>query len=215
MILNEIGSGPARRGLRGLGEVRLSKRGRQLLDNSAKACGGSAEWRVRKLGEARDALALSQLAPHRITVQHLDLDEALRLIVAMQVPVARRPGGVGDVAVAQGALLALTYRHEAMLLPQPGFVFVQILAPRDVFHAQVGFDGVQPLCLGAQLPAGVRLSEILLMTYGALSMQTVQLDELDPAGVLHPQAARWWRQSADSIPLTRVPFLGGDRAWPT
>jgi hypothetical protein len=39
-------------------------------------------------------------------------------------------------------------------------------------------------------------------------MQTLKIDERDAAGVLNPQAARWWQQNTDRIPLTSVPFLG-------
>ena len=209
MLLKEVPQGSTRRGLRGLGKVALSARLERILSTAAESCGGTAEWRVRKMGEARDLLALSQIAPQRIEVQHLDLDQPLRAIVGMKVPVPCRAAGSRDVAVAAGALLAFTYRQEALLEPQPGFAFVQILAPRDVYHAQVNFDGVQALCLGAQLPAGVRVRELLLMAYGALSLQTVQLDTRDPAGVLNGQAAEWWLQNKHRIPLTRTPFLGG------
>jgi hypothetical protein len=73
---------------------------------------------------------------------------------------------------------------------------------------------VQPLCLGARLPAGIRVKELVLMAYGALSMQTVMIDELDPAGVLNPVAARWWQANTDRIPLSRAAFLSPEDEGP-
>jgi hypothetical protein len=61
--------------------------------------------------------------------------------------------------------------------------------------------------LGAKLPAGIRLTELLLLTYGALAYQSVSLDWLDPAGVLNPDAAVYLQANPQYVPLTREPFL--------
>ena len=100
-----------------------------------------------------------------------------------------------------------------MLTPQPGYAFVSILQPRPVWHSNVSPDQNQVLCLGPQLPAGIPLKEIILMTYGALTLQTTQLDRLDPAGVLNPAAAEWWQHNTQWIPLTREPFLRRGETW--
>ena len=92
-------------------------------------------------------------------------------------------------------------------MPQPGYAFVRILLPRPVWHSNVSPDLNQVLCLGPRLPAGIPLKEIILMTFGALTMQTTQLDLLDPAGVLNPAAADWWQRNTSRIPLSREPFL--------
>ena len=89
---------------------------------------------------------------------------------------------------------------------QPGYAFVEVLEPRGVWLPAVD-EARQAVCLGPELPVGIRVSELVLMTYGALSMQTTQLDERDSAGVFNPEAAVWWQQNADRIPLTRTPFL--------
>ena len=88
----------------------------------------------------------------------------------------------------------------------PGPAFVQIFAPQDVWLPAVKLPE-QPLCLGATLPAGIRVRSLVLMTYGALSMQAIQVNEIDPAGVFNAEAARWWQQNMHWIPLTRKPFL--------
>jgi hypothetical protein len=128
----------------------------------------------------------------------------------LRVPVPCRPGGVGDLVIEPEAVLGLTYPEEALRQAMPGYSFLQVLAPSDVWHANVAFGPVRPLCLGTALPAGVRVKELVLMAYGALSMQTVQIDEQGPAGVLNAAAALWWQQNTARAPLSRAPFLRPD-----
>jgi hypothetical protein len=45
------------------------------------------------------------------------------------------------------------------------------------------------------------------MAYSALSMQSIQIDSFDPAGVMNAPAATWWQANVDRIPLTTAPFL--------
>ena len=83
-----------------------------------------------------------------------------------------------------------------------------ILAPANVWHANVSAEiPGQPLCLGESLPVGPRSVEIILSSYGALSMQTVMTDEADPVGVMNIEAAKWWQQNAQLIPLSDTAFL--------
>lgn len=193
-------------GLSALDEVVLRPGLQRVLDAAVASCGGPAVWRARKQAEARDLLALSQMTP-RFAVQQLDLREALRALAVMRVPVPRHPDASGALCVGSRAVLGIRYVFEALRTPQPGYAFVQILAPGDVWHANVVPDPAQALCLGTHLPAAIPLKEIVLMTYGALSMQTVMIDELDAAGVFNGEAARWWQANQDKIPLTRAPFL--------
>src|SRR5215475_10624466 len=94
------------------------------------------KWRRRKQAAAHELLALAQLS-QRITIQYLDLTEAIRTVFTLRVPVPCRRGGVGPFHVAPMAVIGLTYRPEAALRPQPGFSFAEILEPRDVFHPNV------------------------------------------------------------------------------
>jgi hypothetical protein len=198
--------------LSALGEVALSPENQRRLDAAAATSGGPPLWRARKLAEARDLLALSQIAG-RLTVQALDLDEALRVLLHLRVPVpcldAQRRFEAAPLAV-----LGLTYRQEALRQQLPGYAFVQVLLPQNPWHANIAMDRGRPLCLGTQLPAGIRCKELVLMAYGALSMQTVQIDEMDVAGVLNVEAARWWQQNTHRIPLTRTPFLAAEGSLP-
>ena len=194
------------RGLSALTQVKLGAFGRRLLDSAGRTLGGPMTWQNRKLAEAYDLLALAQIAS-RFSVEFLDLRESLRAVATLQAPVPCLPDAGGNLRIAQRALLGIRYPEEALRTPLPGFSFVEILEPKGVWHANVSAESVQMLCLGAQLPAGIQLKEIVLMTYGALIMATVMIDELDPAGVLNPEAARWWQHNIKLVPLSRASFL--------
>jgi len=202
-------------GLTALEQVTLSKEHQRLLDTSAANCGGSAAWRARKQVEARSLFQLSQLAPPgRMTVIDCDLRAALKMMIALEVPVPCRDER-GELLIHYGAMLGLTYMEEALRQPSPGYAFVCLLGPRGVWHANVAANVPhQPLCLGATLPTGIPCVELVIAAYGALSMQSVMVDERDPAGVLNIEAARWWQQNTHRIPLTRTPFLS-PKAGPT
>jgi hypothetical protein len=177
-----------------------------IWDSASKVCGGPAACRQRMLAEAHDLLAMAQVSG-RLLVHWLDLSCGLRAKVELEVPVPCLPGASGSLQLAPRALLGLMYPQETMFVSLPGYSFVRILMPRPVWHSNVTPDHNQALCLGPRLPAGIPLREIVLMTYGALTMQTTQLDLLDPAGVLNPAAADWWQHNSNLIPLTREPFL--------
>ncbi len=214
------GSKPAA-SLAALHAVELSPAYRAIFDQVAPGCAGPEPWRRRKLGAAHELLALAQVSG-RLVIHYLDLTVALRAVFRMTVPVPCRRGGRGPLVVAPAAQLGLVYRQEAMLTAQNGLSFFEILEPRDVFHAnvatshwppdaQVGAPShsaprAQMLCLGSQLFPGIKLVDLVLMAYGALSLQTTQFSLADPAGVLNPEAARWFQANATHIPLTREPF---------
>lgn len=196
-------------GLAALAQVTLSPENQRLLDEAMNGAGGPPPWKHRKHAEARDLMALSQIA-QRLRVGSLDLTADLRALLLLRVPVPCRPGGVGELVIEPQAVLGLTYPQEALRQALPGYGFLQVLAPADVWHANVAFGPVRPLCLGAALPANVRVKELVLMAYGALSMQTVQIDEQDAAGVMNAAAALWWQNNTARVPLTRTAFLSPD-----
>jgi hypothetical protein len=193
-------------GLSALEKVQLSSAKQKMLDSARRSCSGPAVWRNRKSAEARDLLALEEIAG-RFQVEFLDLQESLRALVGMRVPTPCLPDLEGNLYIAPHIRLGITYPEEALRLPMPGFALVEIMHPRQVWHANVSTEGAQMLCLGVQLPAGIQLKDIILMAYGAISMQTVMIDEMDAAGVLNPDAARWWQQNIHRIPLSRETFF--------
>jgi len=192
--------------LAALSSFRLNAYHQAVHDTARQTCGGPPACRQRKLAEAHDLLALAEMS-RRLDVHWIDLTTDLRAKVRMRVPVPCRPHPDGPLRVAPFVFLGVTYPERAAILPQPGYAFVRILAPGPIWHSNVGPEPNQVLCLGPSLPAGIPLKEIVLMTYGALTMQTTQLDLSDPAGVLNPEAADWWQRNPQLIPLTIEPFL--------
>jgi hypothetical protein len=202
----EASTMPKRIGLANLHELRLDSYYEAILESAEKNSSGSAACRQRLLSEAHDLLALAQLS-RRLVVHWVDLSADLRVKLELEVPVPVRLDPLGPVQVVQRALLGLRYPREAMLSAQAGYAFIRILAPHQVWHSNVSSDPNQVLCLGPKLPAGIPVKEIILMTFGALSLQTTQINAQDPAGVLNPAAADWWQRNPKMIPLTREPFL--------
>jgi hypothetical protein len=181
----------------------------------AREADGDGIWRARKAAEVRDLLALTEIAPvGRLRIEELDVRTSLRALLLLRVPVPVGAPEAGTLGLARHALLGFRYPREALHRALPGTAFVQILAPQGVFHANVARDPVQPLCLGATLPPGVRVTELVLMAYGALSMQAVMLDASDPAGVMNIEAARFWLAHRERLPLSATPFLVGDDVAP-
>ena len=193
-------------GLSALSSVTLNPRNQRLLDLAKQTCGGPAPWAARKLTETRDLLALGQIS-QRLNVQFVELSDALRALFYLRVTVATLADPAGELKIANYATIGLTYRPEAVRLPQPGYSFIQILAPSHAWYPAVARELGQPLCLGPSLPAGIRVRELVLMTYGALSMQTVQIDPANSAGVFNFESALWYQARLDRIPLSRAPFL--------
>jgi hypothetical protein len=201
-----------RLGIFDLDRVELDEHATRGLAALASTSLGSPVWKARKAAEARSLLALAHIAP-RMQVLAMDASAALLAIVRLRVPVACLPPGLrsqtgrAELVIADHADLALRYPEELLRVPLPGYALVQVLEPRDVWHPNCSTDGSQRLCLGAKLPRGYPLREAVLTSYSALCLAAVTLDELDPAGVLNAEAARWWQAHATRIPLSRAAFL--------
>jgi len=210
MNLKDVGRGeprPPGNGLSGLEGVPLGFNRERFLEAAAAGSGGSPAWRHRKRAEARELLALSRLAPKRMNVEQLDLSESLRAVIHLRAPVPARRLGRDELVILPGALLGLRYRQQALLTPQPGASFIQILEPQGVFLAQVPANPPYSLCLAPTLPPGIPCKELILLSYAALTLQVFQLDVAHAAGVFHPAAALWWQENPGRIPLTHEPFL--------
>jgi hypothetical protein len=188
-----------------LGEVTLTPANERLLAMAQSTAAGSPAWRARKTGEARDMLALGQES-ERYRVDGLDLSHDLRALLTMHVPVPCLPDPAGPLQFAPLARLGLSYEEHSLKWPAAGTSFVQLIFPRHAWLPNLGRP-TQTLCLGASLPAGIRVTEILHMVFGALTLQTVQMDLLDAAGVLNPEAALWWQRNLDKVPTTREGFI--------
>ncbi len=198
---------PPGSGLSGLEGVPLGFNRERFLEAAVAGSGGSPLWRNRKSAEARELLALSRLAPKRINVEQLDLSESLRAVIHLRAPVPTRRPGSDELVILPDALLGLQYRQQALLTPQPGASFIQILEPEGVFLAQVPTQPPYCLCLAPTLPPGIPCKELVLSAYAALTLQTFQIDVTHAAGVFNPLAALWFQQNPGRIPLTHEPFL--------
>jgi hypothetical protein len=196
-------------GLADLQSLPLSPQSQRVLDHLCTEMLGPPSWRRRKRIEAHGLMALAQIAP-RLVIRHLDLRTELGAIVELRdTPVPCMKPGQNDIELAEGTVLAIKYPEAILLGPIPGTQPVRVLEPHHVFHSNVAYgDPMPPLCLGANVPRGFPLREMVLTAYGALTLQAISLDALDPAGVLNPQAVIWYQANASRVPLTTMSFLG-------
>jgi hypothetical protein len=203
--------------LSALHEVELTAPYRAIYERVAPGAAGPEPWKRRQLGAAHEMLALAQVSG-RMVIQFLELGAALRAVFLLRVPVPCRNAGTGPLVLEPAAQLGFTYRQEAMTLAQPGYSFFEILAPRDVHHPNIAPSylppGAQVLCLGPSLPAGIKVVDLILAAYAAISLQSVQFSLTDSAGLLHPAAAIFLQTSNTPIPLTRDPFVMPKEAVP-
>jgi hypothetical protein len=180
----------------------------RFLEQACEGALGPKPWVIRKRAEAFDLCAMAQRSP-RLTLVGLDLSTELRALLRLEVPVATRPDGE-ELVIADHADLVLIYPMHALRAALPGYAFVRVLSPGAVWHPNVARDSGgqgQALCLGTQVPAGLPVRELVLASYGALAMQTLQVDERDAAGVMNLEAARWWQLNFKRAPLTRAGLM--------
>jgi hypothetical protein len=209
MSIHNQANFPADFDLTQLGNVPLDLRHSRTLQLASSSCGGSPMWRNRKLAEARMACALAQIS-ERVAILSLDLREDIRLHLLMRVPVACLPNPGGPLQIAPVAELGIVYPSNAVTEPQPGYSFVSLLNPMASYPNISSPATGQRICLGTTL-VGIRLYEILFMVYRALTLQTVQFDALDSAGIMNPTAADWFQRHPEKIPLTTESFIRLDQ----
>jgi hypothetical protein len=194
-------------GLKDLENVALDPRNRHMLDQAMQHCGGDPATRNRKQAEANELLALSQIAPPgRLIIENLDLREHLRALLVMEVPVACQPKENNELEISDRALIGFTYPNAGFQRPLPGYAFFQIMLPRNVWLAQIK-QPEQALCIAPLVPACTRTAMLMLRAYGALSMQSIQIDVKDPAGLFNADIAQWWQDNLDRVPLTTTALL--------
>jgi hypothetical protein len=98
-------------GLSNLDSVLLLPEHEEQLARLRKYSLGSPTWRMRKYTEARDLLALVQIAP-RMTLLALEGTTALRAIVRLRTTVPCLTPGADDLVVGDTVDLAIRYREE-------------------------------------------------------------------------------------------------------
>jgi len=207
----------ARPGLASLNEIPLTTLNLRRLEEAStgmQGMKGMEPWEDRKKSEARQLLALEQLAgPSRKRVVSLDLDQDLRAAVWLDVPVAMTPAPDGTLKVARGAVIGIIYPQVILSMSLPGFALVCLVDPvAGAYYPNVGTTRGQRMCLGATLPVGIPVSELVLLSYGLLTGQTIMMDTADSAGVMNVDAAHYWSANRDKMPLSSTPFLQPDPA---
>ena len=204
----------ARPGLASLSEIPLTRQNQQRLEQISADMMGVVPWRDRKKSEARQLLALEQLAGRsRMRVISLDGSQDLRAEVWLDVPVAMTPAPDGSLSVIRGAVIGVVYPPVILSMSLPGFALVSLVEPASgAFYPNVGATRGQRMCLGATLPVGIPVSELVLLSYGLLTGQTIMLDTSDSAGVMNVEAAHYWSANQDKMPLSSTPFLGPNPA---
>jgi hypothetical protein len=205
-------SGPL--GLSDLKRLPLDAENQRALDQRLNDMLGSRAWCLRKRAEAHGLMALSQIAP-RLIIRHLDLrTDIVALLELRDTPVPCMSPGAPDIHIVYGALTAIEYPADILIKPLPGTRPVRLIQPTNAWHSNIGPPDVQPaaICLGHNVPRGLPLTEMVLLSYAALTLQAVSLDYQDSAGVLNPEAAIWWQSNAHRAPLTTASFLDPLRA---
>ena len=199
-------------GISRLSEIVLKDAYRAHFEAAMASCLGPISFRNRKKVEFHEFLALAQISG-RIRPFVANLEDSMQLVFALRAPVPVM-GADGILQIADEAHLHLCYREEAMKRPQPGHSFVQVLQPSGVWLPNISLPTptqpglpVQAICLGASLPARIRVRELILMTYGALTLQAIQMNAFDAAGIMNREASDWWQRNLARIPLTYEPFL--------
>ena len=130
-------------------------------------------------------MALSQIAPpERLIVEALDLREHLRAMLLLEVPVACQPKENNEPEMFEPGLDRLHVSQRGFPAAAAGLLLIfRSCSPRNVWLAQIK-QPEQALCIAPQVPAGTRTAMLLLRAYGALSMQSIQIDVRDPAGTV-------------------------------
>jgi hypothetical protein len=203
-------------GLSALQTLPLLPENQRALDERLDDMQGTTAWRQRKRVEARALIALSQIAS-RLVIRALDLrTEVHALIELRDTPVSCMAPGASDIHIVIGALIAIEYPAEILIGPLSGTRTTRLIRPANVYHSNIGPPDVSPpaVCLGANTPRGFPLTEIVLTTYAALTLQAISLDYRDSTGVLDPAAAIWWQANARRAPLTTAPFIDVSHARP-
>ncbi len=204
----------ARPGLASLNEITLSPLNQRRLEQVSADMQGVAPWQDRKKSEAGQLLALEQLAgAARMRVMSLDIEQDLRTAVWLDVPVAMTPDGDGTLNIMRGAVIGIIYPQVILSMPLPGFALVCLVQPGSgAYYPNVGTSHGQRMCLGATLPVGIPVSELVLLSYALLTGQTIMMDTADSAGVMHVDAAHYWSANQHRMPLSPTPFLQPDLA---
>ena len=174
---------------------------RKILQSALADNVGRREWREYKAEQARELVDLCVRSP-RMTLLGLDLTGDFGAVYGIVMPVPCRPQG-DRLRLAQHAVFHLRYAEEWRWQPPAGYEPLGVLDPMDLFGPNMVAAPAGGVCLG-RIPAGIPVREIALLGYFAVTLQTHQLNEIDPQGILNPAACEYFRAHPEWLPLTHA-----------
>jgi hypothetical protein len=169
--------------------------------------GGGRAWRQWKKVAAERLVDLIGNSP-RMELFELNLEGDLEAVFEIRCPVPRRPEN-DRLVIGNRAVCYLLFQDRWRFESPPGWALFGVLSPDDLFHSNLNDARPQwrgALCLGG-LPPNTQPTQILLAAYDALTLQAINIDETDPAGVLNPEASEFYRRHPEYLPLTRAGLL--------
>ena len=176
----------------------------EMLDRATTRNGGGRPWRQWKRKSIESVLEMIVKSP-RMDLLELNLEGDLEMVFAIRCPVPRWPQN-GKLLIGDHVVAHLIYQEAWRFESPPGWAPLGILWPPDLFHSNSRPHLRGALCLGG-LPPNTPPKQIILAAYDALTLQSINTDETDPAGVLNPQASDFYRRHPDYLPLTRAGLL--------
>ena len=177
------------------------ERHRRLLRKALQRNGGARDWRGWKAGSIEEFMAMVAKAP-RMTVLELSLDGDLDIAYRIEMPVPRWPVD-GRLRIGDHAVFHLHYEDSWRWEPFPGWAPVGLFHPLDPFHPNCRPHFRGAICLGV-VPPATKPTELVLLGFYTLCLQTVSLDETDPLGVLNVEACQFYRDHPEYVPLSRA-----------
>lgn len=175
---------------------------RRVVEQALAANTGKRPWRATKENALRDVLAVTEQTS-RVRVLAADIEGDLSLFLWLRAPAPCWPTN-GQLGIATEAIVHLCYQELWLSEAPHGQAPAGIIQPFNFYAPNAAPAPRASLCLGV-LPAGLPVSELLQLTYLALTLQTLTLDETE--GVLNPHACDFYRDHPQFIPLTRTSLL--------
>ena len=163
---------------------------------------GDRRWRAWKQVQADELIELVG-SSSRIGLLDVNLEGDFNALVYISTPVPIAPEH-GRLRIGDHALVHLHYESVWLSEPIPSWMPAGVVSPRGLFLPNAAMGMQQPICLGAISP-GTPVTDLLLLSYYALSLQTAMLDETE--GVMNAQACEFYRDHPEYMPLTRTGLL--------
>jgi hypothetical protein len=176
------------------------------LEEAIRRNGGGRAWREWKRRSTEAVLDLVLRSP-RMQLLGLSLEGDVEMAFEIRCPVPRWPKG-DRLVIGQRVVCHLLYQEHWRFESAPGWAPLGVVWPPDLYHSNVRPYVRSALCLwGFGLPPNTQPKEIVLAAFDAVTLQSINIDESDPAGVLNAAASEFYRRHPEYVPLTRAGLL--------